>query len=135
LEAGERERLIDLARGVAPSAHARYSGYRVGAAVLGQNGSYLGVNVENASYPLGICAERAALAAAVAAGDRNIRAIAVACIDAPSDGPAEALFPCGACRQWLAELAPNAAVFIAGIDNRDFTVRELLPYAFQLSRS
>ena len=124
-----------MARGVATNAHARYSGFRVGAAVMGQNGIYLGVNVENASYPVGMCAERAALAAAIAAGDRRIKAIAVACIDAPPDGPAEGLFPCGACRQWLAELAPDATVVVAGIDDREFTPAELLPYAFQLAAS
>jgi cytidine deaminase len=129
----ERKRLLNQAKEIALNAHARYSGFRVGAAVLGEKQVYLGTNVENASYPLGLCAERSALAAAVAAGDRNIKAISIACIDAPPDGPREGLFPCGACRQWLAELAPSAVVLIQGIDDRDFTVQELLPFAFQLT--
>lgn len=134
LQAGERQKLVELARDVARKAHAMYSGFHVGAAVLGKHGVYLGTNVENASYPVGLCAERSALAAAVAGGEKDIKAIGVACIDAAPDGPREGLFPCGACRQWLVELAPDAVVVIAGIDDRDFTVQELLPYAFQLTR-
>jgi cytidine deaminase len=135
LKPGERQKLLEMANNVARNAHAVYSGFHVGAAVLGEAGTYLGTNVENASYPVGLCAERAALAAAVAADEKHIRAIAVACIDAPVDGPREALFPCGACRQWFAELAPNAIVIVGGVDDREFTVGELLPHAFLLARS
>ena len=122
-----------LARAVkaAKKAHAPYSKFRVGAAVEGERGVYLGANVENASYGLGLCAERAALAAAVAAGDRKITAVAIACIDAPKSAALSSRMPCGACRQWLAELAPDAAVTILGAP-RNYSVAELLPHAFKL---
>ena len=131
LSTDERQKLIDRARDTAKNAYAPYSSFHVGAAVLGEKGTYAGANVENASYGLAVCAERSALVAAVAAGEKCIKAIAVACIDAPLDGPREALFPCGACRQWFVELAPTAIIIMAGINDRDFSVGELLPYAFQ----
>jgi cytidine deaminase len=86
------------ARAVAAQAYARYSGLHVGAALRSPAGAvYLGVNVENASYPAGLCAERAALAAAVTAGERRFSALAVA---TEENDP---LLPCGACLQALAE--------------------------------
>jgi len=123
--------LVALAAKAARQAYAPYSGFRVGAAVRGEHGIYLGTNVENASYGLALCAERAALAAAVAAGDRRISAIGIACIDAPNDAGAEQRLPCGACRQWLAELAPDAMVATLGVAH-DYRVPELLPFAFAL---
>jgi cytidine deaminase len=123
--------LVALAAKVATQAYAPYSGFRVGAAVRGEHGVYLGTNVENASYGLALCAERAALAAALAAGERRISAIGIACIDAPADAGSEQHVPCGACRQWLAELAPDAVVATLGVA-RDYSVRELLPFAFAL---
>ena len=95
--------------------------------MLGDKGTYLGVNVENASYGLAICAERAALAAAVTAGEKNIRAIAVACLDATTD---ETRMPCGACRQWILELAPTAEVLISGRE-KPLRIDELLPQPFK----
>ena len=123
--------LVAQAAKAAREAYAPYSGFRVGAAVRGEHGIYLGTNVENASYGLALCAERAALAAAVAAGDRRINAIGIACIDAPNDAGAEQRLPCGACRQWLAELAPDAMVATLGVAH-DYRVPELLPFAFAL---
>ena len=81
----ERSQLLQAAVKIAENARAKYSDFRVGAAVLGDKGTYLGVNVENASYGLAICAERAALAAAVTAGEKNIRAIAD-CLSRCHDG-------------------------------------------------
>jgi cytidine deaminase len=129
----ERRSLETAARGAAENAHAPYSGFRVGAAVLGAKGTYTGANVENASYGLSLCAERSALARAVAEGDRDIRAMAVACIDAPAGGPVEEMMPCGACRQWIAELAPHAEIVLAGVDEV-FRVEDLLPRPFSLGR-
>lgn len=123
--------LVPLAAKVATEAYAPYSGFRVGAAVQGEHGVYVGTNVENASYGLALCAERAALAAAVAAGERRISAIGIACIDAPADAESEQHLPCGACRQWLAELAPNAVLATLGVAH-DYLVPELLPFAFAL---
>lgn len=92
--------LFDAARAVRARAHAPYSRFRVGAAVLDETGAvHLGCNVENAAYPEGVCAETAAIAAMVAAGGRRIRAIAVI-----GSGPTMTT-PCGGCRQRIREFA------------------------------
>ena len=84
----DRKHLLAEAVSAAGNAYAPYSKFRVGAAVLGASGLiFKGANVENASYGLGTCAERVALATASAAGERNIVAIAIACIDAEKDSP------------------------------------------------
>jgi cytidine deaminase len=117
------------ARAVQARAHAPYSKFRVGAAVRMSGGIYEGVNVESASYPLTVCAERNAIAAAVCAGARQLEAIAV-CSDA---SPPAA--PCGGCRQVLLEFAADpAAVTIIGInpqgERRTWTLADLIPYGF-----
>ncbi len=124
----EKQELTQAAQLAARQAYAPYSQFRVGAAVLGENKLYIGVNVENASYGLALCAERAALASAIAQGEKNIKAIAIACLDAKD---VQGMFPCGACRQWMAELAKNAEIIIVGSD-RTFTLDELLPFSFEL---
>ncbi|MBM4131167.1 cytidine deaminase [bacterium] len=107
-----------------------YSRFRVGAALLGRSGTvYLGTNVENASFGLSICAERAAVCRAVADGERAFTAIAV-CADGGEPTP-----PCGACRQVLLEFGPDLVVLMAGNRGADgpvltATVRELVPLAF-----
>lgn len=131
-DAADRDRLLQEARQAAENAYAPYSNFRVGAAVLGGSGAvYRGANIENASLGLTLCAERAALAAAYSAGERAIAAIAVACVDASEGAPLERRMPCGACRQWMLELAPEATVFILGVE-RSFRVTELLPVGFVL---
>jgi cytidine deaminase len=127
-----QRRLIDAARAARQNAHAPYSRFAVGAAVLDDAGRIsTGCNVENASYGLTVCAERNAIAAAVAAGAKAIRAVAVVTRLRP---PAT---PCGACRQVLAEfggddmmvlLAPAAA----GAAIEELALRDLLPRAFRL---
>lgn len=126
-----REELLTMAREVARQAHCPYSHFRVGSAVVAGGKTYLGVNIEISSYGLTLCAERSALAAAVSAGAGPITQVAVACIDAPLEAPIQKRTPCGACRQWLADLAPNAIIYIDG-EKRDFTIEDLLPYAFGL---
>jgi len=126
-----REELLAAAREAAANAYCPYSKFHVGAAVAAAGKIYTGVNVENASYGLTLCAERAALAAAITAGAREITDIAVACIDA-SLGLEERM-PCGACRQWLAELAPHARIHILGA-KKTYTLEELLPYSFKLQK-
>ncbi|HZU66746.1 MAG TPA: cytidine deaminase [Ktedonobacteraceae bacterium] len=126
-----REELLALARETARRAHCRYSHFRVGAAIVAGGKTYVGVNVEISSYGLTLCAERAALAAAITDGAGPITQVAVACIDAPQEAPLNERTPCGACRQWLADLAPNAVIYIDG-SAQDFTVRDLMPYAFGL---
>ena len=127
-----QDKLLAEAATAAEQAYAPYSGFRVGAAVLGGKGTiYRGANIENASLGLGTCAERVALASAYAAGERDIMAIAVACVDAPQGAPLEQRMPCGACRQWILELASHAAIIIPGAE-RFFTIQELMPLAFSL---
>ena len=143
----DRETLLATAREAALRAYAPYSHFRVGAAVVVQTSAgprvVTGVNVENASFGLALCAERNALAAActlytlyVTPSEKKpsapaITHVAVACIDVVPDAPAALRSPCGACRQWLAELAPNAVYYVDGIPE-DLRLEHLLPYAFRL---
>jgi cytidine deaminase len=126
-----REELIRLARETAQRAHCPYSHFHVGAALVADGTIFTGANVEISSYGLTLCAERAALAAAMSSGASTVTQVAVACIDVAPDAPLADRTPCGACRQWLADLAPHAAIYIDG-DEREFTVADLLPYAFGL---
>lgn len=110
-------------------AYAPYSKFRVGAALLDEGGRvFRGANVENASYGLSLCAERSAVAAAVAAGARRFRALAIVTDATP---PAT---PCGMCRQTLAEFPPSFVVRSHAPDGTYLqrTVAELLPDAFVL---
>ena len=119
--------LTERAMGAMERAYAPYSGFRVGAALLAADGSVTeGSNVENAAYPAGICAERAAVAAAVTRGVRSFRAIVIA---TEADAPAP---PCGMCRQVLMEFAPELellSVTRGGAEAR-WTMAQLLPHAF-----
>lgn len=120
------DELVAAATDVRNRAYAPYSGYLVGSAVLATDGRvFTGCNVENASYGLSVCAERHAIAAAVAAGCRDFAGIAVV---TQSDPPAA---PCGACRQVLAEFG-DFPVILAGLDGcqESTTVQDLLPLAF-----
>ena len=108
-------------------AYCPYSGFAVGAAVLGASARvFLGCNIENAAYSATICAERTALVSAYAAGERQIVALAVV---AETPGPVS---PCGVCRQVLLELAPGCAVALANTHGALFltTPQELLPGGF-----
>ena len=117
------------ARAVRRRAYAPYSGFHVGAAVLAEGRIYRGANVENASYPLSVCAERNAVAAAVVAGRRRIEAVAVV---AGEDEPTP---PCGGCRQVLHEFGPEMLVVSETLTGRRaaWRLRELLPAAFDRS--
>lgn len=125
--------LLNQALAARANAYAPYSGYRVGAALLCSDGRiFLGSNVENASYGATICAERSAFAAAVSAGVREFKAIAVA----GGKGPAAdaAASPCGICRQVMAEFCGKDFVVILGNEEtmEQFTLGQLLPLSFQL---
>ena len=122
-------KLIAAAKAAQQKAHAPYSKFRVGAALLAKNGKiYTGVNVENASYGLTNCAERVAIGKAVADGQRKFQALAVV-------APSANLSPCGACRQVLAEFG-QCVVVCADSRNlrklRSYMLSELLPHAFKL---
>ena len=123
--------LLEAARAAAGHAYCPYSGFPVGAAAECETGVHAGCNVENASYSLGICAERVALQSAKAAGARCITRLAVCCVNAVASD-AEGKMPCGACRQVIAEfMAPDADVIIDGVGV--WRVDELLPQAFRLT--
>ena len=126
MRSGLGDGLIAAAEQAQRQAYAPYSKYRVGAAVEGEDGSvFTGCNVENASYGLGMCAERVAIGAAVAAGVRRFRRVVVV---SDSEPPAA---PCGACRQVIFEFAPDADVLAVGPQSSHrWTMRELLPAAF-----
>jgi cytidine deaminase len=126
-----QERLLRAARDVARNAHAPYSNFLIGAAVLTDDGTiYRGCNVENASYGLTICAERAAIFAAVAGeGAENIQIQAIA-VQTTSGAPAS---PCGACRQVIFEFNPDTLVIFQTDEGAEITTaRELLPLGFRL---
>jgi cytidine deaminase len=135
LGAKAKERLVDAAREARSHAYAPYSRYRVGAAVLTRSGAlYAGCNVENASYGATLCAERSAIAAMVAAGDKNPVACAVV-----TAGPRPGT-PCGICRQVLAEFARDMKLVLVAEDARGKIVARrasllarLLPEAFEVS--
>lgn len=120
------DRLVLAARGMQEHAYCPYSNYRVGAALEAQDGTvFLGCNVENASYGLTICAERAAVCAAVGAGARRFTRIVIA---TDSEPPAP---PCGACRQVLAEFGSELEVESVGpSQSKRWRIGELLPDAF-----
>jgi cytidine deaminase len=123
--------LVAAARGARERFYAPYSGFAVGAAILAGGRTFVGVNVENASYPLSVCAERNAVGAMIAAGERAIDAVAV--VAGGDGGPAS---PCGGCRQVLAEFAgdhvPVVSEHMTG-ERVAWTVGELLPAAFRLT--
>ncbi len=126
------DRLFRSAVQAARNAYAPYSGFHVGAALLTESGGlYPGANVENVSYPVGSCAETAALAAARTAEGGTLKVIA-ALIYAESGGDQQPCPPCGACRQRLVEFNPDMAVTFHAGKQGWITVpaRELLPYAF-----
>ena len=120
-------RLRDAAAAAMRLAYAPYSNFRVGAALEARDGSvFAGCNVENASSPAGICAERGAVAAAVAGGARHFSRIVIV-TEAPRPTP-----PCGVCRQVLAEVAPGIEVIsctTGGAEAR-WPLEELLPHPF-----
>ncbi len=119
--------LLEAARAVRANAHAPYSGFRVGAALrTGDGNVFAGCNVENVTYGLTVCAERNAVASAVAAGDTEFVALVVVTDARP---PAA---PCGACRQTLVEFVPDLPILLVNLDGESRRVRltDLLPQPF-----
>jgi cytidine deaminase len=122
-------KLIATAKAAQRNAHAPYSKFHVGAALLTKSGKvYTGVNIENASYGLTNCAERVAIGKAVSEGHRKFQAIA--CV-----APSTSLSPCGACRQVLAEFGEMVVICADSRNTRRIRIHllsELLPHAFKL---
>ena len=130
LSSAERQRLLEAARAALAQAYAPYSKFHVGAALLSEAGKlYTGCNVENASYGLTICAERAAICAAVAAEGAGMRIRALAVLN----GNHAPCSPCGACRQVIFEFGAQAPVLYQGRDGvEESTAAALLPEGFTL---
>ena len=127
LATAAQDELVRAAFDVMRHAYAPYSQFRVGAALASESGAgFQGCNVENSSFPAGICAERAALSAAVAAGHRRFTLLAVA-TEATAPTP-----PCGLCRQALVEFAPQLEIISATLDGQRarWRLSDLLPAPF-----
>jgi cytidine deaminase len=126
METDLRHQLINLALQARQWAYAPYSHYTVGAVVLTDSGKiYDGVNIENAAYPTGICAERVAIFKAVSEGERRFKTIVVATENGGS--------PCGSCRQVMAEFGLETEVLVVDATGKvtlETTVGSLLPGAF-----
>ncbi len=123
----QTKKLLEIARLVRKKSYAPYSKFYVGAAILTKDGQiFSGCNVENAAYGEAICAERVALTKAVSEGQKQFVAIALA------TSVKKTVWPCGACRQILAEFSPDITVLASGLDGKTqtYTLGELLPFSF-----
>jgi cytidine deaminase len=123
--------LVESAREAALNAYAPYSNFRVGAAVVADDGTvYTGANVENAAYGSAICAEGSAISHAASSGVRKLTTAAVACVDATSVDDA---YPCGNCRQLMNEFGVEKVIVTASAgDVREHSLDDLLPHGFRL---
>lgn len=131
MDTAELEKLIQECHAAKEKAYAPYSKFRVGAAVLCENGLIVqGCNVENASHGQGLCAERAALVRAVSLGYRKFKAIAVT-----TDVTDRWAYPCGSCRQFIIEFGENLDIYLVKTDSTytKCNIKDLLPHAFQSS--
>ena len=129
----DEQALIDAAKKVRLHAHAPYSGYRVGAALLDENGQvHSGCNVENAAFPEGVCAEANAIGSMVTAGGKKI--VAIAAVGGKDE--IVACTPCGGCRQKILEFADgDTRILLIGDsgDIEDYSIEDLLPASFRLT--
>ncbi|MBO7508344.1 MAG: cytidine deaminase [Clostridia bacterium] len=128
LEKEELNKLITLAFDAQKNAHAPYSKFRVGACVLTKTGKFFcGANIENASYPAGICAERVAYSKAISEGEKEFLAVCITC-----DHTDTFAYPCGVCRQFMSEFGTETTVVVAkNLDDfKTFKLSELLPHTF-----
>ena len=127
----KKQELAGIAAGMRDRSYSPYSHYAVGAALLTKSGKiHTGCNIENAAYPVTVCAERTAIFKAVSEGDTDFEAIAIATEDGQG-------YPCGSCRQVMAEFALDMAVILADGSGRitaESTVDALLPGAFTPQR-
>lgn len=127
----DEAKLLGLAKEAAARAYAPYSEFRVGAAIqTADRGIYTGVNIENASFGLTLCAERVALATAITDGQREFASIAVAALDRRS------VWPCGACLQALSEFGSDILIITEDKSGQPVSrhLKELLPESFNLKK-
>jgi len=126
----DKNKLLDMALVARATAYAPYSKFKVGAAILLNNGKYiLGCNIENASYGLSNCAERTALFKMISDGYTKNNVVAMAIVGDTLD----VISPCGACRQVMLELLkPDCPILLCNLkrDMKEYKVIDLLPYAF-----
>ena len=124
-----KEKLLELAKTAREQAYAPYSGFKVGAALLCEDGTiYTGCNVENAAYSPTLCAERLAFGKAISEGEKDFVAIAV--VGGKRDGETVRCTPCGVCRQVMAEFCkPDFLIYTEG---ETYTLEDLLPEGFSL---
>ena len=121
------DKLLEAAIAARQQSHAPFSRFQVGAAVRGSSGTiYTGSNIESSSYGLTICAERLALSIAIHSGEDDITEVALVCSTKGAPGP------CGACRQYMVDFAPQATVIMSNLqgERRTATVGELMPWGF-----
>ena len=118
--------LLNAAKAATENAYAPYSGFKVGAALLTSDGEvYTGCNIENISFGATVCAERCALFKAISEGKRSFLKLAIA------SSSEDKTFPCGICRQVLAEFMPDGEIIIKNGEQEEvYTVSELLPHSF-----
>ena len=122
------ELLIKKAFEAQKNSYAPYSKFNVGASVLTKKGNiYCGANIENSSYPAGLCAERVAVSKAISEGEKEILAVCITC--SKKDGYA---YPCGVCRQFLSEFNNQMEIIVATSEKefKVFELNELLPHCF-----
>ncbi len=126
------EKLLDEARAAMAAAYAPYSGFKVAAVAVDESDrTFSGVNIENASFGLTLCAERVAISNAISAGAKRIRALAII---AEKQNPCK---PCGACLQVMAEFADDAPIYLVGPDGRsllELSLSALLPQRFDAGK-
>lgn len=122
----ETKELLRIAHEASTKAHAPYSRFHVGTALLASSGNvYDGCNIENSSFGVTICAERVAMVKAVSCGEREFEALAIVA------SSKEFTYPCGLCRQFMSEFGINLKIIVEqGSEIREHKLRELLPYAF-----
>lgn len=130
-----QRKLLTTAKQAANLSYSPYSNFRVGAAVYADGKIFQGANIENACSNLGICAERVAMAHARMYNATHIEGIAIYCIDAEKDSKGKFIeaqsIPCGACLQWLSEIAPNAWI-VTNASQKVYKLSDFLPKPFNL---
>jgi cytidine deaminase len=120
-----KEELLEQAKLALKNSYSPYSKFSVGAAIRTKDGQiYTGINIENASYSLTICAERVAVFKAISSGHTSFTDLAIV---SSSEAPT---FPCGACRQVLSEFSPDIRIYLGENENQIFYLTDLLPHAF-----